>query len=116
MSWTRQVELIAQTSRTYNDAPVTFDATAMGGDVIHEALRKHRMGILCPFTFSNSTKEALVDNLSLMFEQGKIRLMDIPEQTAELQAFEYEVLPSKKVRMQAPEGMHDDCVMGLALA
>jgi hypothetical protein len=116
MSWTRQIELIAGTSRTYNNAAVTFDSTAMGGDVIHEALRKQRMGVICPFNFSNSSKEALIDNLALMFEQGKIRLIDVPEQTAELQAFEYEVLPSRKVRMQAPEGMHDDCVIGLALA
>ncbi len=116
MSWTRQIELIAGTSRSYNNAPVTFDATAMGGDVIHEALRKQKMGLVRPFTFTNSSKEGLIDNLALLFEQGKIDLMDIPEQTAELLAFEYEVLPSKKVRMQAPEGMHDDTVMGLALA
>lgn len=116
MPWSRQIEMIAGTSRSYNNAPVTFDATAMGGDVIHEALRKQKMGLIRPFTFTNASKEGLIDNLALLFEQGKIRLMDIPEQTSELLAFEYEVLPSRKVRMQCPEGMHDDCVMGLALA
>lgn len=116
MAWTRQIDLIAQTSRAWNNAAVTFDATAMGGDLVHEALRAKPMGQLYPFTFTNASKEGLIDNLAMLFEQGKVRLMDIPEQTAELQAFEYEVLPSKKVRMQAPEGMHDDTVIGLALA
>lgn len=116
LAWTIQIERIAKASRDYNNAGCTFDSTAMGGDIIHEALRKQRMGVLHPYTFTNSSKEGLIDNLALMFEQGKIRLMDIPEQTAELQAFEYEITPSKKVKMQAPEGMHDDIVIALALA
>jgi hypothetical protein len=116
IDWALQFDRIAATSLAYNNATVTFDATAMGGDMTHEALRKRKMGTLKPFNFSNSTKEALIDNLALMLEQGRLRLMDIPEQTAELTAFEYEVLPSRKVRMQAPEGMNDDIVIGLALA
>ena len=31
-------------------------------------------------------------------------------------AYEYELTPSRNVRMNAPEGMHDDCVISLALA
>jgi hypothetical protein len=34
----------------------------------------------------------------------------------ELAAFEYEILPSGRVRYSAPDGMHDDCVIALALA
>jgi hypothetical protein len=115
VSWTRQVELISGASRAYNRAAVNLDTTGLG-DPIYEALRKCDMGRIVPFQFTNNSKEALIDNLALMLEQGRLRLQDIPEQTAELLAFEYEVLPSRKVRMQAPEGMHDDCVIGLALA
>jgi len=36
--------------------------------------------------------------------------------TAELRAFTMERLPSGNFRYAAPSGMHDDCVMALALA
>jgi len=52
----------------------------------------------------------------MMIEQGRVRLMDVPEQEAELQAFGYELTPSRNVRMGAPEGMHDDIVIADALA
>lgn len=115
LSWARQVEIIAGTSVAYRNAPVTLDTTGLG-DPVYEALRAKKMGIIRPFQFTNASKEALIDNLAMMIEGGRARLMDVPEQTAELLAFEYEILPSRKVRMQAPEGMHDDCVIGLALA
>jgi len=115
ISWTRQVEIIAATSLAYFKAPVVLDTTGIG-DPIYESLRKKSMGRIIPFQFTNATKEALIDNLAMQLEQGRLRLMDIPEQTAELLAFEYEILPSRKVRMQAPDGMHDDTVIALALA
>jgi hypothetical protein len=33
-----------------------------------------------------------------------------------LQAYQYEITPSRFVRMNAPVGWHDDCVISLALA
>jgi hypothetical protein len=114
-SWTRQTEIIAATSVRFLQAPVNLDTTGLG-DPIYEALRAKVMGPIRPYQFTNSSKEALIDNLAIQIEQGRLRLMDIPEQTSELLAFEYEILPSRKVRMQAPEGMHDDCVIALALS
>ena len=34
----------------------------------------------------------------------------------ELKRFQYEILPSGAVRLGAPSGAHDDCVISLALA
>ena len=34
----------------------------------------------------------------------------------ELEAFEYDILPSGKMRYNAPSGLHDDCVTSLGLA
>jgi hypothetical protein len=42
--------------------------------------------------------------------------MDIPIQTAELMAYAYEVTAARNIRMNAPSGKHDDCVIALALA
>jgi hypothetical protein len=39
-----------------------------------------------------------------------------PVLIGELQAYEMERLPGGSFRYSAPDGMHDDCVMSLALA
>ncbi len=66
-----------------------------------------------------ASKAALVNNLSLMFEQRQIVLPRPelwPEGIDELEAFEYSVTDSGNVRTSAPSGIHDDCVIALALA
>jgi hypothetical protein len=68
------------------------------------------------YQFTNASKEALIDNLAMRIEAGTVRLMDVPAQTNELLAYQYELTPSRNVRMNAPQGMHDDCVIALGLA
>ncbi len=57
-----------------------------------------------------------IDALVLAFERGEIGILSDPVLIGELQAYEMERLPSGMLRYNAPEGMHDDCVMALALA
>jgi len=57
-----------------------------------------------------------IDGLAIRLEHGGLRLLDNAQQTAELLAYQYELTASRNVRMNAPEGMHDDCVIALALA
>jgi hypothetical protein len=42
--------------------------------------------------------------------------MDEPQQTAELVEYAYEITAARNIRMNAPAGQHDDCVIALALA
>ncbi len=114
ISWERQLACFKNTCLAYK-GELVFDATSMGGDIIAEQLRKLHVKST-PFVFGNSSKNAVMDHLALGLEQGKLRLLDIPEQTNELLAFEYQLSPSRKVIMSAPEGMHDDTVTALALA
>ena len=51
-----------------------------------------------------------------MNERGTITIPNDPALIGELQAFEAKPLPSGLTRYAAPEGLHDDCVMSLALA
>lgn len=113
ISWERQESEIVTVCRRYR-CPLVLDSNGVG-DPVYEKLRKTGLQVK-PFTFTNASKENLVDNLAMRIEQGTARLMDVPEQTSELQAFQYELTPSRNVRMAAPEGMHDDCVIALALA
>jgi hypothetical protein len=68
------------------------------------------------FRFTASSKEQLINNLSMLIEQGKLHYEDIPELINELEIFEYQITPSRNLKMSAPEGYHDDCVISLALA
>jgi len=114
ISWERQLNAVEMVCKRYS-CPVVMDSTGMGGDKIYEDLRKRNLRVT-PYNFTNSTKEALIDNLALKIERGDVSLMDIQIQTDELQAFEYQLTPSRNVTMSAPEGMHDDTVIALALA
>ena len=58
----------------------------------------------------------MVESLALAFEREQIEILNDPLLIAELQAFAAERLPGGSTRYAAPEGMHDDMVMALALA
>jgi hypothetical protein len=68
------------------------------------------------WTATNASKAAVVQQLSLALEQGELTLLDDATQKGELQAFESTVTQTGLVRYAAPEGMHDDTVIALALA
>jgi phage FluMu gp28-like protein len=113
ISWERQIASILDVARRYR-AHVWMDSTGVG-DPPFEAVRSG-WGAASGFHFTNSTKGALIDNLAMRIEGGKVRLMDLPVQTAELLSYQYELTPSRNVRMNAPAGQNDDCVIALALA
>jgi hypothetical protein len=114
ISWERQIEAIARASAAYNRAPVHLDSTGLG-DPIFERLRKAGVPVR-PYQFTNASKGSPDRQPRDEDRAGTVRLMDVPAQTNELRAYQYELTPSRNVRMNAPEGMHDDCVIALALA
>lgn len=118
--WSLQKELIKVVSQRYNRAKIRLDSTGVG-DPIEQDLWKAGVPV-AGYKFSNTSKQEMVEKLIVSIEQGLIGIPD-PEKEPKLQvlidevkAFEYEMLPSGRVRYQAPEGLHDDCVIGLGLA
>lgn len=93
---------------------VIAESNSMGTPII-EALARDRVPVR-PFTTTNATKAVIIDALALAFERGDIRILNDPILVSELQAYESVKLPSGLSRYSAPEGMHDDTVMALALA
>jgi hypothetical protein len=113
LDWAVQKERVFSVCRQYG-ARLTIDSTGVG-DPIYEDLR--RMGLRVEgFKFTNESKKRLIESLMLAFEQGRISILDLQTQTNELDIFEYTINPSGTVHYSAPEGYHDDCVIGLALA
>lgn len=113
ISWERQIAAIRTATHHYR--PVIYCDSTGVGDPIFERLLNAGLDAY-PYQLTNASKRALIDHLSIDLEHGKIRLMDVPEQEAELVAYEYRLTPARNVTMSAPEGMHDDCVIALALA
>jgi len=113
ISWERQIAAIRAVAERYR-ATVFVDSTGVG-DPIFERLRDAGLRVE-PYVFTAASKGPLIDGLAMALERGALRLMDIPEQEAELVAYEYVMTKARNWRTSAPEGMHDDCVMALALA
>jgi len=68
------------------------------------------------FVTSNKSKKGIIEGLSLALERGEIKILNNTTQLNELRAFEVKRLPSGKLRYSAPEGLHDDTVISLALS
>ncbi len=93
---------------------VIAESNSMGEPII-EALSRSGLPVR-PFNTTNATKAVIIEALALAFERRDITILNHPVLTSELQAYEASKLPSGLTRYSAPESMHDDCVMSLALA
>jgi hypothetical protein len=68
------------------------------------------------YQFTNASKAVAIEALALAFERGEIAIPDDPVLIAELLEFTGEQRAGGLLRYSAPEGLHDDCVIALALA
>ena len=120
LDWTIQVDRVTAACTRYNRAEILVDSTG-AGEPIYESLLEAGNRVE-PYTFTNRSKAALVDNLALMLEQMLVCLprpdLDELAETLleELAAFEYSITEAGTVRSGAPSGIHDDTVIALALA
>jgi len=117
LDWEIQVHRIVTATKRFNDARVHVDSTGAGEPVFESLQRAGIYGSAYPFT--QKSKAALIDNLSMVLEKGEITLprADLwPEGIDELEAFQFSVSDTGNVRTGAAFGSHDDCVIALALA
>jgi len=92
---------------------IVAEVNSMGGPVV-EQLQQDGLPVAAFLTTAQS-KSAIVQQLALAFERGAIAIPDDPVLVGELQAFEGKPLASGFTRYSAPEGLHDDLVMALAI-
>ena len=89
------------------------------GDVIFEQL-KNKYKDIHPFTTTSKSKQELIEGLILDLNEGAI---GIPSKNLfnplyqELEVFTYDYNPkTRSIKYGHPTGLHDDCVISLALA
>jgi hypothetical protein len=115
-----QIDYALQTGRLrvlceqFKPVVVIAEQNAMGAPLV-EQLQRDGLPVQ-PFMTTNASKTQAIEALALAFERGDLRVIPDPVLVGELQAYEMERLPSGMMRYSAPEGMHDDTVMALALA
>jgi hypothetical protein len=117
LPWGVQLDRIVAYINRYPGAEVWIDATG-GVNTIPDQVRA-----LCPnrniqsFIFTNSSKGDLINSLAMKIERENISILPDPVQVSELKSYEYTFnARTRNVSMNAPEGMHDDTVIALALA
>lgn len=115
----QQIDYITQRDRLkamvhkYNAHYVLAEENSIGAPNI-EALQNDGIPV-AGFQTQQKSKDLLIRDLAAQLERGGIGLPDDPVTLNELQSFQMVRLPSGRWKYGAPEGMHDDCVMALAL-
>lgn len=108
--WGETVRLV--TEYTGHSVIAYGDSTGLG-DVVVEQIQNQRVR-MAGVHFSKPEKQQLMERLASAIQRNVIRFPEGPIKT-ELETFQYEY-GQFGVRYEAPDGLHDDCVMALALA
>lgn len=90
------------------------ELNSMGAPVV-EQLQQDGLPVY-GFQTTNQTKAAIVQALALGFERDIISIPNDMALIGELQAFEGKKTPSGLMKYSAPEGVHDDMVLALAMS
>lgn len=109
-----QVRRLKALCDRYKPALVVCEKNSMGQAIVEWVQRMHMP--VYAWTATAGTKQRVIEDLVLAFEQEQLKTLDDRVQLAELQAFRSEKLPSGMLRYSAPIGGHDDTVIALALA
>ena len=114
IDWSLQQEKIKAAAFRYNNASVLMDATGVG-DPILEGLQGHGVNVE-GLHLSASSKKDIINKLVMMLSQDRVKLLSDETQISELEQYQYELTQAGNLRMNAPEGKHDDIVIADALA
>jgi hypothetical protein len=109
-----QKSRIKATALRYNNARIVVDSTGVGEPIKDDLTRE---GLFVDdYHFTNKSKAELVEKLSISIEQKNVFIPNRQILIDELKSFGYKLTDSHNVIYSAPQGMHDDAVMSLALA
>jgi hypothetical protein len=117
MEYSRIVDKVVEICKHYNVRELLVETNGPG-DVMFEQIKK-AYSRSSPLFQTNQTKENIIRRLMADIEDMNLELPSLslfPPLGDELEIFEYEVLPSGKIRYGHPSGFHDDCVLSLAIA
>jgi hypothetical protein len=109
MDWAQTMQRI---SRVIGNTPSYLDSTGVGDPIVEQLQRTHPR--VQGFKFTSQSKQQLIEGLVMAVQNNEIAFPDgiIAD---EMKNFEFEYTRTG-VKYTAPQGLHDDAVMSLALA
>ena len=110
-----QADRVNRICKRWNVQEIQAEKNSMGDAIIDFLKDKYDLPLVS-FMTTNKTKSDLIEKLAVAFENLDIGILNNKVLKGELMCFSIEQLPSGNYRYGAPEGMHDDCVISLALA
>ena len=115
--WTTMTNEIVKRVRKFN-ATVMVEVNSIG-DVIYEQIKRQWQDTH-PFVTTSKSKNEIIEGLILDMNEDTIGIPDANLFNAllsELEVFTYEYNPkTRNIRYGHPSGLHDDCVISLAIA
>lgn len=109
----QQVARLETLSKQYGNAPIMAEYNSMGGPLV-EQMQIHGLSVM-GFVTTASSKHEIITALELAFDRKEIFILPDPVQIQEMSSFE-RIERAGLPAYGAPVGMHDDTVIGLALA
>lgn len=114
IEWPFQKKIIYSVAKNFHNCLIYIDATGVGDPVADDLIRS---GLSVePYKFTEQSKKELIEKLAIWIEQKKIRLLPNEDALLEYDNFSYTLGPTGKLRYEARQGFHDDCVIADALA
>lgn len=98
----------------YNKPLIYMDSTGVG-EPIYDDLSARGLRVE-PYKFTYESRMDLLRNLQILLEQNKVKIPNDEILQGELKSFRYILSERGKIKVEVPEGLHDDCVMSLALS
>lgn len=117
--------LVADLSRRWGAAPILCDSTGLGDPITDKLAQDAPWAAVEGYVFTNVSKTHLINQLALAIERGEFWMLDRdPDKEhdigtivqREFGSYRYSKSDSGTIKMGAPEGRHDDCVISHALA
>ena len=114
----QQIDYIAEYLKGYGTKVkhIVAECNGLGKPLCDNLKAKIKKIPITEWSTTNSNKLELINRLQVSFEQSKIQILDIEQQTAELEMYEAKVKENGTVTYNAPVGGNDDMVMSLMFA
>lgn len=117
MDWSTIITEIVNELNAYK--PKTLIESNGAQDAIFEMIQKritYGKSNVQPFVTTSKSKQTIIEDLIVAFEEKKIGIIGHDFQKHELEVFTYEYnMKTRQIKYSAPTGLHDDYVMSRAL-
>lgn len=114
------IDYLIDTIRAYNVSKIVCETNSMGATYINLLKRKiASLGMKCvviEFTTTNESKREIIEDLQIHCQNGTIQLIDDNKLMLQMMGYMVQQTPTGKITYNGSIGIHDDCVIALALS